>query len=355
MKRLNIASSGSPNNAGTSGVSAMASKNIKAIKNTKAKINDKSKINTKANINTESKTKTGKHKTNWHEAAVCALKIELRDYAGLLDFQTEYVLEKDHYRIDLIIIKKVIEAPIFKNIAKNFKKFNIFEIKGIGSSACIKSYYKSITYAFDYITQSYDGSDPRSPLDVTITILSCHYPNKLINHLTKERGIPVGKISDGIYVVENPSVYIQLIITSKLPSKENLYLCCMTNNLNDPELINRLADDYGQHLQDEDYVKYLNQLANANNNSDKEENTMVCEGLLNLFGTSSEEIIANTKQQEADYYLPQINELKADNKKLASSNDFLTNQVNQLKQLLIQNNIAFEITNASETGTAETE
>ncbi len=30
---------------------------------------------------------------------------------------------------------------------------------------------------------------------------------------------------------------------------------------------------------------------------------MVCEGLLNLFGTSSEEIIAITKQEDAEYYL----------------------------------------------------
>ncbi len=75
---------------------------------------------------------------------------------------------------------------------------------------------------------------------------------------------------------------------------------------------------------------------------------MICEGVLNLFGTSSEEI----RRQDAEYYLPQIDELEADIEKLASSNEqltssnnLLTKQVNQLKQLLIQNNIAFESSN----------
>lgn len=58
---------------------------------------------------------------------------------------------------------------------------------------------------------------------------------------------------------------------------------------------------------------------------------MVSEGLLNLFGTSSAEIIANTrKESEA-----QINELIETNKQLSSQNDYL-------KELLRKNNISFE-------------
>lgn len=60
---------------------------------------------------------------------------------------------------------------------------------------------------------------------------------------------------------------------------------------------------------------------------------MVCEGLFNLFGTSSEEIIARAKKESDDYYLPQLNKLSSQN--------------NYLKNLLIQNNIAFDLSSVS--------
>ena len=66
---------------------------------------------------------------------------------------------------------------------------------------------------------------------------------------------------------------------------------------------------------------------------------MVCEGLFNLFGTSSEEIIARAKRESQkefeEYYLPKINELSA-------SNSLLSSQVDYLKNLLKQNNIPFD-------------
>lgn len=65
----------------------------------------------------------------------------------------------------------------------------------------------------------------------------------------------------------------------------------------------------------------------------KGELSMVCEGLFNLFGTSSEEIIARAKKESDDYYLPQLNKLSSQN--------------NYLKNLLIQNNIAFDLSSVS--------
>mgnify|MGYP006906604149 CR=1 FL=1 len=66
---------------------------------------------------------------------------------------------------------------------------------------------------------------------------------------------------------------------------------------------------------------------------------MVCEGLFNLFGTSSEEIIARAKQeskmQSDQYYLPKINEL-------STSVSLLSSQMDYLKNLLKQNNIPFD-------------
>jgi hypothetical protein len=55
---------------------------------------------------------------------------------------------------------------------------------------------------------------------------------------------------------------------------------------------------------------------------------MVCEGLFNLFGTTSEEVIARAKKEADDYYLSKINELSS--------------QIDYLESLLKQNNISFE-------------
>lgn len=55
---------------------------------------------------------------------------------------------------------------------------------------------------------------------------------------------------------------------------------------------------------------------------------VICEGLLNLYGTSSEELIAKGKEEADAYYVPKINDLAS--------------QVNYLEELLRQNNISFE-------------
>ena len=97
----------------------------------------------------------------------------------------------------------------------------------------------------------------------------------------------------------------------------------------------RLADDYAQHKDLDIYIKYLNQLATASLIT-KRESSMVCEGLFNLFGTTSEEVIARARKESEDYYLPQIDEL-------SSSNKLLTSQIDYLKNLLNQNNIRAKI------------
>ena len=82
---------------------------------------------------------------------------------------------------------------------------------------------------------------------------------------------------------------------------------------------------------------------------------LVCEGLLNLFGTSSEELIAKGKREADEYYLPKLNELSTSNEQLISSNeqlissneqlisfnDSLSSRINYLQELLNKNNISF--------------
>ncbi len=278
--------------------------------------------------------KTGYH-VNWHEAAICAVQIELRDYANLLHFMTEYVLGKNSYRIDLLVVHKVSGQQIPKNIARIFRTYNLFEVKGIHSSVTTAAYYKTIGYAGLFVDQI-SKQTQITAIDISITFLTFRYPRKLIKHLKEERKITVAKKSKGIYYISKETFKIQIIVTQELTTEENLYLRCLTNHLQDTALINRLADDYIKH-QHQDltvYTKYLHQLATANFNP-KGGSPMVCEGLLNLFGTSSAEIIENTRRESEEYYLPKINELSDANKQLSAQND-------HLKDLLKKNNISFE-------------
>lgn len=67
---------------------------------------------------------------------------------------------------------------------------------------------------------------------------------------------------------------------------------------------------------------------------------MVCEGILNLCGTSSAEIIERTKKEDAEYYLPKIDQLSS------QIND-LSSQIIYLKSLLTERNIPFDLESIS--------
>lgn len=294
-----------------------------------------------------------KPRVNWHEAASCAFQIELKDYSEFLEYITEYILGKNNYRIDLLIIKKLTDQIIPKNIARIFSTFNLLEIKGIGSSVSINSYYKTIGYAGLLINQmGKSGLDSNrkqySSLNVSLTFLSCHYPRKLMKHLRKERNLTVAKVYPGVYYINKETFTIQIIVTRELSPEDNLYLHCLTNKLQDTALANRLANDYKQHQEQDIYIKYMHQITTANNNK-KGESAMVCEGILNLCGTSSKEIIERTKKEEAEYYLPKIEQLSFQNSDLTSRNSDLTvqnnnlsSQVIYLESLLKKNNIPFD-------------
>lgn len=162
----------------------------------------------------------------------------------------------------MLILKKLTEQPISKNIAQIFQGYNLFEIKGIGSSVKISTYYKNIGYAGLLIGQL-STNKQYSALDITIIFLSFHYPRKLMKHLINGRNLTVKKSSPGIYYINKETFFIQIIVTKELPKDENLYLRCLTNNFEDDDLINKLMDDYKKHQDQDIYIRYMNQFTNA--------------------------------------------------------------------------------------------
>lgn len=283
-----------------------------------------------------------RYNTNWHEAAACAVQIELHEYKHLLQFHSEYILGKNNYRIDLLIIRKLCEEVIPKNFAYIFKTYNLFEIKGIGSSLSTDSYYKTIGYAGLLINQI-GKRNQYTALNISLSFLSFHYPKSLMRHLQKDRNLIVEKFSNGVYHIVKETFCIQIIVTKELLPEENLYLHCLTDNLKDTKLIKQLVDDYQSHQEQDIYIKYMNQLTNANSNA-KGESPMF------------EEMMERAKKEAENYYanlldtlnnkvaqLSSTNEqLNSSNEQLTSSNEQLVSQIDHLKKLLKQHNIQFD-------------
>ncbi|MCM1048939.1 MAG: hypothetical protein NC433_11010 [Clostridiales bacterium] len=307
---------------------------------------------------------SSKPRVDWHEAASCAFQIELKDYSEFLEYTTEYILGNNSYRIDMLVVKNPTNKIINKNIAQIFKTLNLIEIKGVGSSVNIDSYYKTIGYAGLLIAQmgqtkhKEHETQPKhrkqySSLDVSITFLCFRYPRKLIKHLRDERKLTVAKVQNGVYYISKETFNAQIIVTKELSPEDNLYLHCLTDNLHDAALASRLADDYILHKEQDIYNNYLYQLTTANKkkgeSSMKAQAPLPYEWIFNLCGTSSTEIIEHTKKEDAEYYLPKIeqlsfqnNDLTIKNNDLTIKNNDLTSQNAYLKSLLEKNNIPFD-------------
>jgi len=289
-----------------------------------------------------------KYRINWHEAAVCAIQIDLRDYSHILEYHSEYMLHPNHNRIDLLIIKKLTEQSIQKSIAAIFRSFNLFEIKGLHSTLTPDAYYKLNGHAAYYIAST-GTLNQYNRNDISLTLLSFHHPKKLFRHLTKDCNKTIANPLSGMYYISNEMFSTQILVIRELSPEDSLYLSCLTDNLREQELINRLVDDYTKHQTDETHMQYMNLLTRANQK--KGGNPMVCEGILNICGTSSKEIEERTKA----IYIPQIQQLTNDNINLTNDNinltndninltndnANLTNEISRLKELLKLHKIAY--------------
>ncbi|MCR4788450.1 MAG: hypothetical protein K5888_07685 [Lachnospiraceae bacterium] len=276
-----------------------------------------------------------KKRIDWHLGTVCAIQNDLRDYSDILTYETEHPIGNNYFRIDLLIIRRISEKPISKVLARDFRKINLFEIKGIGSSLTIRSYYKLIGYAGTYIDSTWGSLSRGTPTilklktesslsensefhinqrytrqDITLNLISRHYPAKLIKHL-ENGGISIEKVADGIYDISGETFTTKIIVSGELSPEDYLYLRCLTNDLKkaDKRIVEQMVDDCKRHRSEPTYVQYMKLFINANTSAKGDENHMVmCEELFELYGTSSEEIRKQESEKLKGYYDPLLNE-----------------------------------------------
>lgn len=235
----------------------------------------------------------------WHPAFFGSLQIEFEQEADKLIFENEHQLSTKPMAIDVLIIKKISNEPLRKNIGRIFRKYNIIEYKSPDDYLSIDDFYKVYGYTCFY---KYDSPtvDEIKITDVTITFVSERYPYKLIKHLINTKKYTISKYTAGIYYINGDIIPIQIIVRKRLSQRENLWLSSLTNRLTEKEQAKQLLKEYNKNPKNPLYKSVMNIIVNQNSNIFKEDSDM-CEAL--------EELMKDRFDEERNAGKDQINQL----------------------------------------------
>ena len=220
-------------------------------------------------------------KLQWHPGFSAALRVELEEELDELCIEDEHMLSKKPMQIDVLVVKKKGEQPIRKNIGRIFRKHNIIEYKSPEDYLSVNDFYKVYGYTCFYQSETKRVKEIQ-PEEITITFICNHYPQKLLEHLKKFKGIEVKKQEAGIYYLSGDSFPIQLVIVKELSKEENYWLQNLRCNLKIGEEIQEVVRRYEQVKHKAYYSDVMNLIVRANQKQMEEEKNM-CEALNELF------------------------------------------------------------------------
>lgn len=223
----------------------------------------------------------------WHPAFYAGIQIELKENADCLIFENEHQLGTKPMEIDVLIIKKNSELPIQKNIGRIFRKYNLIEYKSPDDYLSIDDFYKVYGYCCFYKADSVNVDQIKIE-ELTISFVCNKYPNKMIQHLQRKRGFVVETVENGIYQVKGDIIPMQIIVTSRLTKKENLWLKSLTDHLETSDIMGELLDDYKENYKNPLYKSVMDIIIRANESRFKEVRDM-CEALEELMKDKIEE------------------------------------------------------------------
>lgn len=223
----------------------------------------------------------------WHSGFSAALRVELEDELDELCIEDEHMLSKKPMQIDVLVVKKKGEQPIRKNIGRIFRKHNIIEYKSPEDYLSINDFYKVYGYTCFYQSETKRVKDI-PPEEITMAFICNHYPQKLLEHLKKFKGIEVEKQEAGLYYLLGDSFPIQLVIVKELSKEENYWLQNLRCNLKTGEEIQEVVRRYEQVKHKAYYSDVMNLIVRANQKQMEEEKNM-CEALNELFAEELKE------------------------------------------------------------------
>lgn len=218
----------------------------------------------------------------WHPAFYAGIQIEFSDEADKLYFENEHQLGTKPKAVDVLIIKKDTDRAIRKNIGRIFRTHNIVEYKCPGDYLSIDDYYKVLGYACFYKADA-SRVDAVKASDITVSYVCRNRPRKLEKFLTGQRCLKLQKLENGIYHIKGELFPVQFICTSELSPDKNIWLKCLTDDLEQGEQVERLLREYRRHQKNSLYRSVMNMVVRANWEIFEEEKGM-CEALIELFG-----------------------------------------------------------------------
>ena len=102
--------------------------------------------------------------------------------------------------------------------------------------------------------------------DITLTFVSVKYPDMLMKHLTEDLNLKIKETNNGIYYINKAEIIfpIQIILTSKLNSDENLWIKSLTNNLTSEYDVKKLINEYEDNQSNNLYESVMDIIIKAN-------------------------------------------------------------------------------------------
>jgi hypothetical protein len=201
---------------------------------------------------------SGPERINWHPAFFEAIMLELEPYGDSLQFISEYQLATAPLRIDVLIVKKMKDIPIKKNIAAIFREVNIIEYKGPDDYVSVADFYQVYGYACLYAALNNSAFT-----GITLTFVESRHPDKLFGHFRNVRSYRIEEKEPGIYYIEGDILPIQVIDSQKLSAEENLWLKELDNRLEAPD-IRRIVEEIGRQGKGARIRAYLDAISRAN-------------------------------------------------------------------------------------------
>lgn len=99
--------------------------------------------------------------------------------------------------------------------------------------------------------------------DMTITFISSHYPYKLEKYLAQHRHYCFVKSGEGIYQIVGNDFTVQIIVTSQISRKENLWIWGINNSV-DNATAAKLVSEYKKNKNNQHYEAVIDIIIRAN-------------------------------------------------------------------------------------------
>ena len=187
-------------------------------------------------------------KIQWHPAFCSAMELELREYKKYLSYEREHNLGKMPLKIDFLVIRKNPGVTIKNDIGDFFLGNNIFEYKSPGDDLNTGTFYKALSYACLYKSETGSVSDILNT-DITVSLVREQKPVILLEQLAEK--YEVIKKADGIYRISGLLFPIQILATGELDPKTHVWVTSLTRTI-DRIRTQRLLNSCSELEDDED-------------------------------------------------------------------------------------------------------